>query len=124
MSKKQVKKCCSLKLDKQLDKYIYRDLMYNSQQLSTKVVSIKNHEIQISKSVFHAYPSYLCRVSFLTTLDIYKNYFKGRHKAMQEQYMHCVTKSRNSSSSSFSLKKLLCLYAKGFVIKKLLDLHC
>ena len=80
MSKKQVKKCCSLKLDKQLDKYIYRDLMYNSQQLSTKVVSIENHEIQISKSVFHAYPSYLCRVSFLTTLDIYKNYFKGRQR--------------------------------------------
>ena len=23
---------------------------------------------------------YLCRVSFLLTLDIYKDYFKGRHK--------------------------------------------
>ena len=67
---------------------------------------------------------YLCRVSFLTTLDIYKDYFKGCHKAMQEQYMHCVIGSKNSSSSLFSLKKLLRLYAKGFVIKKLPNLHC
>ena len=44
---------------------------------STDTVYIKNYEIQISKSVFHAYASYLCRVSFLTTLDIYKDYFKG-----------------------------------------------
>ena len=44
----------------------------------TDTVSIVNYEIQISKSVFNAYPSYLCRVSFLTTLDIYKDYFKGR----------------------------------------------
>ena len=49
---------------------IYRDLMFNSRQFSTKAVSIKNYEIQISKSIFHAYPSYLCRISFLTTLDI------------------------------------------------------
>ena len=50
----------------------------NSQQLSTEVVSIENYEIQISRSVFHTYPSYLCKVYFLTTLDIYKDYFKGR----------------------------------------------
>ena len=53
--------------------------MYTFRQLSKKAVSIENYEIQISRSVFHAYPSYLCRVSFLTTLDIYKDYFKG-HK--------------------------------------------
>ena len=52
--------------------------MFNSQQLSTEAVSIENYEIRISRSVFHAYPSYLCRLSFLTTLDIYKDYFKGR----------------------------------------------
>ena len=27
---------------------------------------------------------YLCRISFLTILNIYKNYFKGRHKVMQK----------------------------------------
>ena len=56
--------------------------------------------------------------------DIYKDYFKGRHKVLQEQYMHCVTESRNSSSSSFSLKKLLRLYAKGFVTNELSVFHC
>ena len=52
--------------------------MPDSRQLSTEAVSIENYKIQISKYVFHAYPCYLCRVSFLTTLDIYKDYFKGR----------------------------------------------
>ena len=54
----------------------------------------------------------LYKVSFLITLDIYKNYFKGR----------CVC--RKWPSSLFSLKKLLRLYAKGFVTKKLPDLYC
>ena len=61
---------------------------------------------------------YLCRVSFLTTLDIYKDYFK------RPSHMHCVIKGRNCSSSSFSLKKLLCLYVKGFMTKELPDLYC
>ena len=64
---------CSLKLDR----YIYRGLIRNLNSYLTETVSIENYEIQISRSVFHAYPSYLCRFSFLTTLDIYKDYFKG-----------------------------------------------
>ena len=32
--------------------------------------------------------------------------------------MQCVTRGRNCSSSSFSLKKLLHLYAKGFMTKE------
>ena len=44
----------------------------------TDNLSIENYKIQIFKYVFHVYLSYLCRVSFLTTLDIYKDYFKGR----------------------------------------------
>ena len=67
---------------------------------------------------------YLCMVSSLTILDIYKDYFKGRHSLMQEQYKHCVTKGRNCSSSSFSLKKLLRLYVKSFVTKELSNLYC
>ena len=51
--------------------------MFNSRQLSKETVSIENYEIQISRSIFPAYPSYLCKVSFLTTLEIYKDYFKG-----------------------------------------------
>ena len=76
----EVKKCCSLKLNRYLNRYIYRDLMYNSRRLSIEAVSIKNYKIQISRFVFHAYPSYLCRVSFFTTLDIYKDYFRCRKR--------------------------------------------
>ena len=47
-----------------------------------ETVSIENYEIQISRFVFHAYPSCLCRISFLTTLDIYKDYFKDRYKVV------------------------------------------
>ena len=45
---------------------------------STEAVSIKNYEIQIFRSNFTYIHVYLYRVSFLTTLDIYKDYFKGR----------------------------------------------
>ena len=47
---------------------------------STEAVSIENYEIQISKSDFMHIKVYLCRISFLTTLDIYKDYFKGHVK--------------------------------------------
>ena len=52
--------------------------MFISRQLSTKTVSIENYEIEIFKFVFHTYLSYLCRVSSLTTLDIYNDYFNDR----------------------------------------------
>ena len=38
---------------------------------STETVSIENYEIHISRSNFMHIHIYLCRVSFLTTLDIY-----------------------------------------------------
>ena len=46
---------------------------------STAIVFVKNYKIKISKSDFTHIHVYLCRVSFLTTLKIYKDYFKGRH---------------------------------------------
>ena len=49
---------------------------------STEAVSVENYEIQISKFDFMHILVYLCRVSFLTTLDIYKEYFKGCHKGV------------------------------------------
>ena len=45
---------------------------------STQAVSIENYEIKLFKSDYTHIPMYLCRVSFITTLDIYKDYFKGR----------------------------------------------
>ena len=47
---------------------------------STEIVSIENYEIQISKSVFMHIQMYLCRISFLTTLNINKDYFKSSQK--------------------------------------------
>ena len=79
--------------------------IWNSTDSLTNV-SIKNYEIQISIFVFHAYPSYLYMVSFLTTLNIYKNYFKGCLnwcKGCCNCYCtHIVTGDKNCSSSSFS----------------------
>ena len=42
---------------------------------STEVVSIENYEIQ--RFLFTHIHVYLCRVSFLITLVIYEDYFKG-----------------------------------------------
>ena len=50
-----------------------------ARQMLSIEVSIKVMGIQIFKSDFQPMLMYLCRVSFLTTLDIYKAYFRGRH---------------------------------------------
>ena len=47
---------------------------------SIEAVSIENYKIQVSRFDFTHIHEYLCRVSFLTTLDIYKDYFKGCHR--------------------------------------------
>ena len=46
---------------------------------STEAVSVENYEIRIFRSNFMHIHEYLCRVSFLTILNIYKDYFKGHH---------------------------------------------
>ena len=55
----------------------YRDLMLKLDRNSTQVVSVKTYEIKNSKSDFWSMLKYLYRVSFLTTLDIYNDYFKS-----------------------------------------------
>ena len=78
---------------------------------SSTAVSIENYKIQISRFIFHAYPSYLCGVSFLTTLDIYiyiyiyKDYFKGRLRwcnLMQSNYSLKLWMETICPSLSFS----------------------
>ena len=64
-------------------KHIYQGLMMDLDSNSTEAISIENYKIQISRSDFTHIQMYLCRVSFLTTLDIYKDYFKGCHMWMQ-----------------------------------------
>ena len=83
-------------------------MLHNS---STETISIKNYEIQISKSDFTHIHVYLCRVFFfLITLDIYKDYFKGCQmgcKVMQLNAiwlsMQIVIGDRVYPNSSYSL---------------------
>ena len=51
-----------------------------SRQLLDRQLSIEVMGIQIFRFDFRLMLMYLCRVSFLTTLDIYKAYFRGRHR--------------------------------------------
>ena len=94
---------------------------------SRAIVSVENYEIRISKSHFTYIYVYLCKVFFLTTSDIYKDYFKGRHKwrnLMQSDCTCILWPETICPSSSYSLQKLLHLCTKGFVTNELLDLYC
>ena len=59
---------------------MYQDLKYEAQQLSSIAVSIENYENQFFKSDSTHIHVYVFRLSFLTTLNIYKDYFKGRKR--------------------------------------------
>ena len=87
-------------------------------------VSIENYKIQIFRSVFHAYPSYVFRISFLTTLNIYKDYFKGHHKVVALVVTCMLWPETICPSSSFSWRSCCVWMSYGFVTKELLDLHC
>ena len=45
---------------------------------SIQVVSVETYKIRLFRSDYMHMLMYLCGVSFLITLDIYKDYFKGR----------------------------------------------
>ena len=80
---------------------------------SSTVVSIENYEIQIFRFVFHAYPRYLCKASFLTTLNIYKDYFKGHQRwcnLMKNDYSCILWLKTICPSSSFSCRSY-CVFA-------------
>ena len=69
--------CCSLKLDKILDRILSIE---NCCWSSTQAVFVKNYEIRFFRFDYMYILKYLYRVSFLTTLDKYKDYFKSYHK--------------------------------------------
>ena len=50
-----------------------------SRQILSIEVFIENYENQFFRSDFTHIFMYVFRFSFLITLDIYKDYFKGRH---------------------------------------------
>ena len=84
LTKKEVKEVMFIKTQQQSrQKDFYRDLMLKLDKSSTQVVSVKNYEIRFFRSNYTYILKYLCRVSFLTALDIYKDYFKSRHKGCE-----------------------------------------
>ena len=108
----------SLKLDSySTDSYLLR--FNEAQQILSIEVSIKNYENQFFRSDFWPMLIYLCRVSFLKTLDIYKAYFRGRHI---REYKENTCKKWPMSYSLW--KKLLHLCTLRFCNQVLLDLHC
>ena len=121
-----MKKGCSLKLDRFLiDSYLSSSTVARqilSIEISTNTIyqdiyrELRNSDFQIW---FWPMLMYLCRVSFLTTLNIYKVYFKGCHI---REYKENMCKRWLMSYSLW--KKLLRLCALGFCNQVLLDLHC
>ena len=54
--------------------------MLKLDRFSTQAVSVENYKIRLFRSDYKYIPMYLCRVSFLITLDIYNDYFKGCYR--------------------------------------------
>ena len=71
--------CCSLKLNRGLDRILSIENYCSS---STEAISVENYEIRFSRFDYMHILEYLCRVSFLTTQNIYRDYFKGHHKVV------------------------------------------
>ena len=109
-----MKKCCILKLDRYLDRYIYRDSKYEAPQISLTAVSLETYENQFFRSNFTYIHMYVFRLSSFTTLNIYKNYFKGCHNVVADVVESILWLEIILSSSSFFLKKLLRLYVVVF----------
>ena len=63
---------------------IYRSLKaaetHGSTASSIDRVSVKVYEVQFFRTVFHLIREYVFRLSFFTTLNIYKDYFKDRKR--------------------------------------------
>ena len=90
-----------------------------ARQILSIEVSIENYGNQCFRSDFRPMLMYLCRVSFFTTLDIYKVHFRGRHIW---EYKENTCKKWSVPYSLW--KKLLHLCALGFCNQVLLYLHC
>ena len=57
-----------------------------------QLASIEVYETQIYKADFHPIREYVFRLSFLTNLNIYKNYFKGRQRLCKCEEKFCSCK--------------------------------
>ena len=88
----------------------YRGLMLKLDTSSTQAVSIENYEIRNSRFDYMHILEYLCRVSFLITLDIYKDYFKGHQKVMQGEYTCIVWSEKKIALVHLSFCRSYCVF--------------
>ena len=111
-----MKKSCLLKLDRYLDrKSIYWDLWTKLDKILKQAEYVEIYEIKISRFDFRLMLTCMCRVSFLTILDIYKAYFKSRYTWRTHAESDLVP---------YSLCKKYCDFcALGFCNQVLLDFH-
>ena len=103
--------------DNSIDSYLSR--FNETRQILSIEVSIEITGIQIFRYDFWPMLMFFYRVSFLTTLDIYKAYFKSRHI---KKYKENIYKRWPIPYSLW--KKLLRLCTLGFCNQVFLDLHC
>ena len=61
----------------------YRELLLKFNKISTQAISVKNYKIRFSRFDYMHILEYLCRLSFLTTLNIYNDYFKSHHNGCE-----------------------------------------
>ena len=64
----------------------------NLTTISIDTLSVEVYEKQIFSSVLHPIREYMFRLSFLTTLNIYKDYFKGRQRLCKCEVKLCSCK--------------------------------
>ena len=93
--------------------------MLNSCSIDT--LSIKIYENQFSRSNSTRIRVYLFRLSFLTTLNIYKGYFKGRHSGCKWMKLDAkVLFKKIVTEDKFSLVHLSLEEATMFVCRRVL----
>ena len=94
---------------------IYRGLKvtkaHGSTAISTDKLSIEVYEKQSFSSDFHQIRECMFGLSFLTTLNIYKDYFKGRQRLHKCEAKFCLCKPE----TKFSLVHLSLEEAAMFV---------
>ena len=94
------RKRCSLKLYRSLNRILSIKILCWS---STQAISVETYKIRTSRSNFWPMLKYLYKVSFLTTLDIYKAYFKGRRACIEWS-------NAESAQVHYSLWRSYCIF--------------
>ena len=100
--------------------YLSRFNIWSSTDSSTDV-SIENYEIQIFRSFFHVYLSYMFRFYFLTTLDILKIILRVFIRLLH-LLLHACCDRRQSALVHLSLEKVVAfiycrvLWPRSFLI--------